>query len=220
MTNTYWYGNRKPVQHKNVQGYHASLEFSFHTVEESSEFAEHIDHGLCIRIQTEHGSQEITLNREDFNVIPSPWGRHHTLRLTNPRTAPYAECMTNGQFLHLTPSTAIGLAAELSRTILHMMITPVANRKQIHVYYKTPVAEFAHVILKSLGLGRIRQGLTRDEFYQEFTPDSAEDALKSVLSNCGVSIRFLPHDGKKRPLYCSLFGEGIIEFAEQSNGQA
>lgn len=220
MTNTYWYGNRQPVQHKVVRGYHASLEFNFHTKKESSEFAEQIDRGLIIRVQTEHGSQEIILNREDFNVIPCSWGRQQTLRLTSPRVSPYAECMVRSQFLHLTPSTAVGLAAELSRTLLHMMITSVVNRKQIHVYHKTPVAEFAHVILKTLGLGRIRQGLTRDEFYQEFTPDSAEDALKSVINNCGVSIRFIPHDGKKRPLYCSLFGEGIIEFAEQDNGQA
>ena len=218
MTNTYWYGNRQPVQHKKVSVFNGLIEFDFHNEDESSAFATQIDKGLIIRVQNDHGSQEIKFARDDFNVIPCSWGVRQYLKFTRNGIDNHVESLISGEFIHICSNDAIGLASELSSTMLHMIISSATSRKSIRVYHKTPVADFAHVVLKAIGLGRIRPNLTRNEFHREFTPERAEQVLISVIKNHDLHVQFIPHDGKKRPLYCSLFGEGVIEFAEQGNG--
>lgn len=216
---TLLYGNKHPIVCAKVDTGYAETAFRFETMDQYEEFFDKIDRGLVIVKKNGEQTQTFDICRTSFNVLPYHGTKTIYLKFTDSLLAKNSQWIFSDEFVHLTPSTAVSMASEFSSTILHMLTGHFTSRKAIRVYHRAPVEAFAHVVLKNIGLSRIKQGLSRDEFYREFTPDLAAHELKRILRKADLSVQFIPHDGKKRQGYCSLFGENIIEFAEQDNVQ-
>lgn len=207
------YGNRHLVDYSKLQSYSSTFELQFSTDAQLAEFSKKVDKGLVVVIENIGVQQEVPLPRESYNVIP--YGqRSVSVRFTDKRIAPYVDSLLTGRFIHFTSATGAHLAHEIGRTLMHAVASSSHVRKEIHVYHRSPVSSFAHVLLRELGYHRVRSGMTREEFLSEFTPALAERELDRVLHTLGFRVQFMEHDNKPREFFRSLFGTNIIEFAE------
>lgn len=210
------YGNRHLAEYSKIESYSSTFELQFSTNEQLAIFSKKVDEGLFIVIENEGVQQEVTLPRESFNVIP--YGqRSVSLRFTDKSLAPHVDSLLSGRFVHFTSATGAHLAHEIGRTLMHAVASSRAVRKEIHVYHRSPVASFSHVLLRELGFHRIRSGMTREAFLSEFTPELAEAELSRVLHTLGFHVKFMEHDNKPREFFRSLFGTNVLEFAETAS---
>lgn len=216
MSITYLYGNKKPIGHRSVEAYHSCITFR---MERSvmSDFSRLIDKGLIVQIKNEYGEQEFQFKRREYRVVPNDSYNSQDVLLEDNELARSLKLAidVNG-FLHRSAPSAVALASQLAGTIAHQFATPFMKRKRIVVYLLSDPTVIAHSLLRTIGLGRFSNGMTVTEFYQQYTPEAAFEALCWWLRDKDVRVDFLPHDGKKREAFTSLIGENTIEFAEMA----